>query len=138
MNYQFHIYIFENIHYLTLGLLLWLDIPPFSSSSRLSSGSSRGCLWWNSFSSIMIIYCYLFNVDSKTTHTLILPSLISQDGLTITCLISEIIKYLNKGRHQKKTADLVKMALLGGGGQKNYWIFIIYKWWKTWKGGVSE
>ena len=34
---------------------------------------------------------------------------------------------------QKKTAERVKMVSWGE-GQKNYWIFIIYKWWKTWGG----
>ena len=38
---------------------------------------------------------------------------------------------------QKKTAERVKMVSWGE-GQKNYWIFIIYKWWKTWKGGSQS
>ena len=37
-----------------------------------------------------------------------------------------------KGRHQKKYLQIWwKLHYWGGGGQKNYWIFIIYKWWKT-------
>ena len=49
--------------------------------------------------------------------------------------IGNIVNCKFLGKTSKKNCIKSENGTIGGeGGQKNYWIFIIYKWWKKWKG----
>ena len=87
------------------------------------------CYAWYLSCNYQTIHCLVIWKDLLTTET---------EEIQVFGFLSILKQWLREDIQKKKLQIWWKRHYWGGGGQKNYWIFIIYKWWKTWKGRGSQ